>query len=69
MKSGTAITIVKSSNGFIIFEQKNPKIPADASLIAGFTELTNSMYNSESVIEFIKNHFDPIQIEDDEKTD
>ena len=59
MKSGTAITIVKSSNGFIIFEQNNPELPTDASLISGFTELTQSYHSRESVVEFIKDHFDP----------
>jgi hypothetical protein len=61
MKNGTAITVIKSSNGFVVFEQNNPELPADASLIAGFTELTNSLYNSKSVMEFIKDHFEPRQ--------
>jgi hypothetical protein len=57
MKNGTAITIVKSSNGFVIFEQENIDLPADASQMATFNKLAHS-YDG-SVVDFVENHFEP----------
>jgi len=56
MKNGTAITIVKSSNGFIIFEQENIDLPTNASQMATFNKLANS-YDG-SVVNFVENHFE-----------
>jgi hypothetical protein len=58
MKNGTAITIVRSSNGFIVYEQGEIAIPGEPEKIATFADLDGGyVHEANTLIPFIKKHF------------
>jgi hypothetical protein len=59
MKNGTAITIVRSSNGYIVYEQPVVSLPDDPEHIATFTR-TGGAYDSDGLISFVRDHFEPL---------